>query len=171
MLRLKALNSMFLHQFHNFNANLKFFSLNRISHIRFFSFCSHTHLSGDDGYFRDGGLCKGIQQFGSMSDDAAILLSGTCWQQHTRCECALSDVTAATIQCKENVCLHVNSFCFYIMCIGHNSQVVKCLWVSWLGYLADSHTIPSNNENHQSISSADWDVNYSLVNSWITPCI
>lgn len=41
----------------------------------------HTHLSGDDSYFRDSGLSKCIQQFGSVSDDASVLLSGTCWQQ------------------------------------------------------------------------------------------
>lgn len=37
-----------------------------------------SYLPGDDGDFGDGGLGVGVQQFGSMSDDAAILLGGTC---------------------------------------------------------------------------------------------
>lgn len=39
-----------------------------------------THLSGDDGDFRDRGLCEGVQQLGSVSDDAAVLLSRACRQ-------------------------------------------------------------------------------------------
>lgn len=35
----------------------------------------HTHLSGDNGYFWYSGLCKSEQQFGSVSDDASVLLS------------------------------------------------------------------------------------------------
>lgn len=40
----------------------------------------NTHLSGDDSYFWHCGLRVGVQQFGSVSDDAAILLSGTWWE-------------------------------------------------------------------------------------------
>lgn len=39
-----------------------------------------SHLSGDDGYFWYCSFCEGKQQFGSMSDDAAVLLSRTCSQ-------------------------------------------------------------------------------------------
>lgn len=35
-----------------------------------------THLSGDDSDFGDGGLGKGVQQLGSVPDDASVLLSG-----------------------------------------------------------------------------------------------
>lgn len=37
-----------------------------------------THLSGNDGYFWDCGLCKSKKQFGSVSDDASVLLSCAC---------------------------------------------------------------------------------------------
>lgn len=37
-----------------------------------------SYLSGDDGYFWYGRFCKCKQQFGSMSDDASVLLSRTC---------------------------------------------------------------------------------------------
>lgn len=37
-----------------------------------------THLPGDDCYLGDCGLCVRIQQFGSVSDDASVLLSRTC---------------------------------------------------------------------------------------------
>lgn len=55
-------------------SNLQIVSFNMLLIL----FRSHTHLSGDDGDLRDGGLCKSKQQFGSMSDDASVLLSGTC---------------------------------------------------------------------------------------------
>lgn len=59
-------------------SNLNLASLSLCTSISFLFV--HTHLSGDDGDFWDGGLCKCIQQFGSMSDDAPVLLSGTCGQ-------------------------------------------------------------------------------------------
>lgn len=40
-----------------------------------------THLSGNDGYFWDCGLCKSKKQFGSVSDDASVLLSCACWEK------------------------------------------------------------------------------------------
>lgn len=43
-------------------------------------FVEFTHLPGDDGDFGDGRLCEGVQQLGSVSDDAAVLLSRTCGQ-------------------------------------------------------------------------------------------
>lgn len=39
-----------------------------------------THLPGDDGDLGDRGLREGVQQLGSVSDDAAVLLGRTCRQ-------------------------------------------------------------------------------------------
>lgn len=42
---------------------------------------AEPHLSGNDGYFWDCGLCKSKKQFGSVSDDASVLLSCACWEK------------------------------------------------------------------------------------------
>lgn len=52
--------------------------LSDLGRVRFLKEFSHAHLPGDDCYLWDGGLCVGVQQFGSVADDAPVLLSSTC---------------------------------------------------------------------------------------------